>query len=281
MLSDRKQVRIISLGEIVVIDIIKTIQAFTGLIAKKKQAANPVEIGKVMGLFLQQNMKSINDFKLGSLNEIDFTQQMIDSLKKATDVELTVSEFDQAWNAMNPKLEQFEPLLKQTIEYNNLPKQQVIFISFTNPKDIKHLKSELEKSNIGYKIDNDQLVELGGIQLYTTYSSKKTKAELIETTIKKLNTKSSTKSSLANSMSNVLSLEQVKETELEIKYIRSVNSINDPILKDDLDKTNHEVEIKAAGFFVDTILWMKNEKTLSDVLRDPQKASNQISVAKL
>jgi hypothetical protein len=67
MLSARKQVRIISLGEVVTPDIMKTIQAFTALIAGKKQSSNPLEVGKSIGLVLQQNMKLINDFKLGKL----------------------------------------------------------------------------------------------------------------------------------------------------------------------------------------------------------------------
>src|SRR3990167_1090980 len=184
MLSARKQKKIISLGEIVTPDIMKTIQAFTNLIVSKKQASNPLEIAKSIGIVLQQSMKLIDDFKRGTLNETDFTEKMIASLKNATDIELTTDEFDQAWSAMCPKLEQFEPLLKQAIEYNS-PNQQIIFISFTNPKDIRHLAGELAKSNISYKIENDQLVEIGGIQLFTTYHSKQTKAELIETTIKK------------------------------------------------------------------------------------------------
>lgn len=281
MLSIRKQIKILSLGEIVTPDIRKTIQAFTDLIAKKKQAPNLADIGRSIGIVLQQNIKLIDDFKR-ILNEADFTKKMIDSLKNATDIELTINEFDQAWNAMSPKLEQFETLLKQAIEYNNLPKQQVIFISFTNPKDIRHLVNELQKSNIEYKIEKDQLVEIGGIQLFTTYGSKQTKAELIETTIKKLNTKSPTQSALANSMSNLLSFEHAKEAEsIDIKYIRCVNGINDPILKDCLDKTNEEVEKNAAGFFVDTILWKKDEATLSEVLCNSQVESKKIVVAKL
>jgi hypothetical protein len=83
-------------------------------------------------------------------------------------------------------------------------------------------------------------------------------------------------------MSTVLSQEQAKESEpLDIKYIRCVNDVKDPILKEDLDKTNQEVEKKAEGFFVDTILWMKREQTLSDVLRGHQVASRMITATKL
>jgi|SRR5579883_1023398 len=282
MLSARKQVKIISLGEVVTPDVMKTIQAFTALIAGKKQAANPLEISKSIGLVLQQNMKLLNDFKIGKLNEKDFTEQMIDVLEKTTEVKLTLQEFDHAWNAMNPKFEQFEVLLKQAVEYNSQPKQQVIFISFTNPKDIKNLINELESKKQNYRVVDDQLVEICGIQLHTTYATQQTKAELIETTIKRLNTKTPTQSTLANSMSNVVSREQTKELEpVDVKYIRGVNDIKDSLLKENFDKTNQAVEKKAEEFFVDTILWMKNEQPLSDVLRDQQVSSKLISAAKL
>jgi hypothetical protein len=279
MLLARKQVKIISLGEVVTPDVMKTIQAFTALIAGKKQSANPLEIGKSIGRVLQQNMKLLNDFKIGKLNEKDFTEQMIDVLEKATEVKPTLQEFDHAWNAMNPKFEQFETLLKQAVEYNSQPQQQVVFISYTNPIDTKNL-IELESKKQSYRVVDDQLVEICGIQLHTTYATQQTKAELIETTIKRLNTKAPTQSPLASSMSNVVGLEQTNEP-VDVKYIRGVNDIKEPILKDDLDKTNQAVEEKAEGFFVDTILWMKKEQSLSDVLRDQQVASKLISAAKL
>lgn len=286
MLSARKQVKIISLGEIVTLDIMKTIQAFTALIAEKlKQVNQPVnshEIGKSIGLVLQSSTKIIDDFKLGALNENDFTEKMINVFEKETTITLTTQEFDHAWNAMNPKFQQFEAFLKQAVEYNSQPNQKVVFISFTNPKDIRSLVNELKNNEQSYQVDDDQLVEICGIPLHTTYANQQTKAELIETTIKRLNTKVSTQSSLANSMSNVVSIEQAKEFEpLDIKYIRGVNNINDPILKEDLDKTNQTVEKKAAAFFVDTIIWMKQERSLSAVLSDQQVVSNQISATRL
>lgn len=271
MLSPRKQLRIISLGEIVTPHVMKTIQAFIALIAEKKKVANLAinlqEIGQSIGGVLERNKHLINNFKLGKLDEKDFTEQMIHELKKATTIEIDIHEFDDAWNAMNPKFEEFAALLKQAIEYHQ--KQQIVFISFTNPKDIRHLIKELEKNKQDYKVVNDQLIEIAGIPLYTTYAVNQNKTELIETTIKKFAGKS-LQSTLAKSMTNLLNLEKDQASELDIKYIRCVNNIQDPILKEDLDKTNQAIEKKTAEFFVETILWMKQEQSLSDVLNHPQ-----------
>jgi len=277
-----KQVRIISLGEIITPNIMNAIQAFTSLITGKKETGNPSEIGKAIGIVLQQNVNLINNFKLGKLDESDFTQQMIDALRKATGVELTISEFDHSWNEMNPQFNQFGALLAQATEYNSQPNQQIIFISFTNPKDIRNLIKELESNQQHYQVANDQLVEICGIQLYTTYTMQQNKAELIESTIKKLNTKMPYQSNLVNSISNVLSIEQARASEpLNIKYIRCVNDIKDPILKEDTNQTNQKVEKTAEAFFVDTIIWNKWEQSLSDMLNNQQVVSRQMTASKL
>jgi len=281
MLSSRLQLQIISLGEIVSPDISKTLLAFKNLIAEKKPSASPNEISKSIGRVLHENMELINHFKIGKLNEIQFTTKMITALKNATGVELAVAEFNDAWNAMNKTFEQFEGLLKEAIEYNKLPKKQIIFISFTNPKDLRHLEGELKKGGISYSTREGYLVEIGGIQLMTTCLAQKTKAELIESTIRGLNTRLPADSLLAKSMGNLFSLE-CKDFELiDTKYIRRTNRVDDPILKEDLDRTNLAVESTAAKFAVDTILWNPNEKTLTEALLNTEMVSRQIAVAAL
>ena len=94
MLSNRKKVRIISLGEIVTLDIMKTLHAFTALIAEKIQSNNLGEIGKKIGGVLQQKVNLINEFKLGKVSEVEFTSQMIVVLEESTGAKITVEEFD-------------------------------------------------------------------------------------------------------------------------------------------------------------------------------------------
>jgi len=278
MSSARKQIKIISLGEVITPNVMKTIQAFTDLIEKKR--GTQLETNNSISTVIQQNMHLINNFKLGTLDEKEFTEQIINALKKVTTIELSIDEFNNAWNAMNPSFDQFQALLKQAIEYNKQPNQQVIFISFSNPKDIRNITNELEKNQQQYKVVNDQLVEIGGIELHTTYAVKKNKAELIESIIKRLNSKSL--SPLANSMRNTLNLDQPIESEpVDIKYIRCINDVKDPILKADTDKKNQEVEKKTEEFLVETILWLKHQQTLSDALHNRLATSTMIPVSKL
>ena len=114
-------------------------------------------------------------------------------------------------------------------------------------------------------MQNGRLVKIDGIPLFTTYTEQKTKAALIEQVIKKLQTNNPSQSMLANSMSNILS-SQTPDT-LNIQYVHCENEIKNPVLKEeDLDEINQKVVNKAEELFVDTILWKKQEQSLSDVL---------------
>lgn len=277
------QVRLISLGEIITPDIMKCIQAFNMLIAEKKASSDLEEIGKSIGAVMQANMSLINQFKLGKVSEEDFNEQMIALLEKATNVKLTVDEFDGAWNTMNPVFKQYELALQQAIQYNKQPNQQIIFISFTNPKDIRFLMKQLDENNINYKVENGQLSEIAGIKLLTTYHEKKSKEDLIEDVIKRLLSKRASQSALASSMNNVFNAVGAETAEVpNILYIRGVNRLNDPILKEDLDRTNQKVEEKASLFYVDVVLWKKLEnQTLADVLNIQQRSLRQATTINL
>lgn len=273
------QARIISLGDIVTLNIAKTVGAFTTLIAGKKSESNPAEVGGLIGGVLQTNMNLINDFKLGKMTENEFNEKMIAVLETATGVKLSTVEFDSAWNAMLPTFNQFEALLNEAITFNKQPGQKIIFISFTNPKDIRHLVEQLKTNKIAYKTDGDQLTEIDGIKLLTTYAYKKSKAELIEVATKELRSSPAPQSSLATSMSAAaFNIDQYRPLDdaKDIKYIRAVNDLKDPVLKEDVDKTNEEVEKRVASFSIETIIWKKFEKQpFSDVL------NRQVPVRKL
>lgn len=279
MLSARNIVRIMNLGDIVTIDIRKVIQAFTSVIASKISSVNSEEIGKAVAGVLHKNMDKLNDFKHGVMNENDFTGYMISQLEAATSVRLTNKEFDDAWNSMNPKFQQFKDELLAVAAFNRIPGHRVIFISATNPKDIRHLVSELESNKIDYKVVDECLVEIDGIKLHTTYAARQTKAQLIEHVIKSQSTKPSSTSSLSCSLGALMSSTQLSEPEpTDIKYVRGVNNIQDPVLREELDSVNKQLEMKAETFKVETIIWMKQEKSLSDVLSDEKPVSRPVTV---
>lgn len=56
-------------------------------------------------------LKDLSDFKQGVISEEKFTTKIIIRIKEATQVELTLEQFDTAWNAMNPAFSEFAPLL--------------------------------------------------------------------------------------------------------------------------------------------------------------------------
>lgn len=277
------RVRIINLGEIVTLNIMKTIGAFITVIASKNPTSNPADIGQAIGSVLQANMSLINDFKLGIIDENDFNEKMISALEKATEVKLSIAEFDSAWSAMHPSFTQFEALLNEVIAFNTQPRQKVILISFTNTKDIRYLIDELLSHGIACKTDGDQLTEIAGIKLLTTYAAQKSKAELIEIAINELRLNPVAQGTFASSMGALFSVDQYKPLEShDIKYIRAVNDIKDPVLKDDLDKTIQEVEKQATSLAIEIIIWKKFEKqSLSDVLNSTPNTSRMLPASML
>lgn len=270
--------RIISLGEIVSPDLMKAINKFTSLIATKKSSTNFQEIGRAIGGVLGSKMNLINDLKLGKISESDFDSQMISALEQATEVKLSTDEFNTAWSALCPVYSQFSLLLNEVIDFNNKPGHKVIFISYTNPKDIRHLIEQLKINNVAYKTKDDELIEIAGIKLLTTYGSRKTKAELIDVANQQMRSDIVVQSPLASSMAAVFNHDQNGLNQSpDIKYIRGVNDVKDPILKEDLDKTNEDVERQANMFSIETIIWKKFEnQSLSDVLNSSQIPSRTV-----
>lgn len=282
MLSTRTQTTITNLGDIVMPNFAKMIDAFTTLFASKIPDAVIANVKASILNVVKQTTNIVTDVKHGTYNETGFTTKMIAALEQETGVKISFEEFDQAWNAMNPSYQQFQELLNLMIQHNQQPNQQVVFISFTNPKDMRHLNEELEKNHQPYQLENGELAEIGGIKLYTTYTRKQTKAQLIEDVIKNTMRKSQTQTPLANSMNNVFSLGKACEAETPtVLYLRGVNNVNDPVLKDELDKSNASVDNKVQEYLVDTILWMKDKQKLPDILREPMVVSKRIAAYKL
>lgn len=184
---------------------------------------------------------------------------------------------------MHPTFDQYEALLNEAIAFNNQAGQHIIFISFTNPKDIRYLTEQLKINGIPHKTDGEQLTEIAGIKLLTTYAAQQEKAELIVTAVKELRLKPIARGTLAASMSAVFNRNNDELRELpDIKYIRAVNDIKDPVLKDNLDKTNREVEQQASSLAIETIIWKKFEKqTFSEALNNSHIATRIISASML
>lgn len=263
-------VRILSLGEIVTQNQMKTLEELALLINPE----HPDYVKNALGIILQNGDTQIqlDKFKQGLITEQTFNSVMISKIKAEANKELTEKEFNKAWNAMNPKYAEFSTSLTEVIQANNQD-QKIVFISYTNPKDINQLINELQENKVAYTINETTgyLDSIGGIPLYLTYSEKKSKANLIQQVITEL------KQPKINSFS-IFSNSNSNSNSLDIKYIRGLQGISDPILKTLNDPIITEVESATQLQKIDTILWNKKDKqSFQDAINSPNHHLIQVS----
>lgn len=171
-----QNIRVMSLGEIVTPSMMKGVTALAALTSSPV----PVLLGVIGKL-----QKEIDSFKLGTVSETDFNNLFISAINSATDVIITTDQFDEAWGKMNPTYDAFMKNLQSTIKYNEKNNQKFILVSFTNPKDIRRLQTELEKNKVAHQTVTDEhekthLKSIEGVELLLTYKEKKIKVELVK-----------------------------------------------------------------------------------------------------
>jgi len=290
------QARIFSLGDIVTPNIPLIIGALIALIVTKypelkgKEGAIQAALGKV----LASKFAFIEEFKHGKVEENSFDEQMtaaiIAAIKEAMtlDIEISIAEFNTVWNKMCPVYKQFADNLNELITFNAQKGNKVVFISATNPKDMRHLRGELDDNKIPYKLDGEFLIEIAGIKLVTTYTTQKNKAELIKNEIRELRQNPLVKSALAASMNEILSSssEAASTPAIQIKYIHAANNVkelSDPILtviREDIDKNIDALEKQAIALSVEVDIWKKLEKQpLSAVLNATPAQKSELAAA--
>jgi hypothetical protein len=272
-----QKIRIISLGEIISPDIQKTLEAFSALLSDKLPGTTEKEIKGGIEKVLQIHVPLLNQFKLGNINEDDFSHKLIEAINSFFSVKITSDEFDDCWSKMYPDFESYEPLLRQAIEFNRASDQALIFISFTSPKDINHLTSELAKHHIPTDIHNDFLLSIDSIPLYTTYMCKKPKADIIKDVITSLK-----RTPILLPLNSLLFQSLMTgNKESDIKYICSNNRILEPTLKDDYQKTTQAAQETCTSFMVETIFWDKQHQSLQEVLLNPQLPQQAVAASRL
>lgn len=271
-----KKVRIISLGEIMPINLKNGIVALAKIIAEK--TGMPIEsimprVAKVAQAKAQ--MEAIDHFKQGLLTEVDFDDHMVKAYcdefqPELKDKAFTTEDFNQAWGTMNPEFGVYAGALASAIQFNETKGCQLIFISYTNPKDMRHLQKTLDDNSFPYQLDSQgQLCEIRGIALYTSYVNNCTKPDLITKAVKKV-------------MTDGPGLFAGNNAEIDIKYIHGVNGIQGmEAISKEFDVTNAAVQETAAGLHVDSILWNKQNMTLFNLLSDAEVVHGLINVAKL
>lgn len=269
-----KKIRIISLGEIVTPNLGNGLKALAEMIAERsgrelKQAFPQVQSA------VQKNFGAIEKFKQGLLSEDEFNETFINAIHAESGIQLAVDKFDFAWAAMNPKFADFRQTLEAALAFQNGEDQQLILISYTNPKDIRHLVNELHNNDVPYQLDAaGNLCEISGIKLHTTYANKATKSDLIKNVIIGLRQ--------SDSPRNRLFSEYKDDSESDdIKYIHGVNEIQFETLRKDFDDTNSSVQETAEKFKVDSILWNKKSVPMADILNEENPVHGMVSASAL
>lgn len=261
-----KKIRIMSLGDIIKPDISKTMRSFCELITKKNPTLTASESSRAVATVTQENKDKIEDFKTGKRAEEKFTEEMISALHQKTKVTLTTEEFDHAWSAMQPSFEEYSSLLQEVVDYHRQSDQEVIFISATNPKDIRKIMSELEANKFAYKEQNGEIREIAGIPLYTTYGSKQTKDELLKSVITQI------LNEIKQPKVPVSILFKPQQT-ADIKYISSDNLISNPALSAELAHQNARIKTMLAELGIGVLEWGKNKQSLTELLNEPQASA--------
>jgi hypothetical protein len=242
-------IRLLSLGEVVTQNQMKTLRAFSKLINPE----NPHESMKKIGEILQDPAikLTLDQFKLGFKTEDEFTDEMIGKITEQTGKILTRDEFDAAWNAMNPLFSEFQSRLVEVVSQQSA-EQKIIFVSYTNPKDMRHLTKELDKHGISYTRDciTGEINSVAGVSLHLSYTNKKSKAELISAVI--------TGEMTARTPSEGYSFFGTPSTPIDIKYVLGSSSDTDPLLR--------ALTEEAPEIGIETLLWNKTDQTFAEAL---------------
>lgn len=224
---------------------------------------------------VKTNFGAIEKFKQGLLSEDEFNKTFIEAIWTQSGIKITVNEFDSVWDAMNPPFTDFKQALDTALAFHNQEHQQLILISYTNPKDIRHLVNQLQMNNIPHEIDkNGNLSEISGIQLHTTYANKNTKSDLIKNVIIALRQSESQGNKFFSDANLPSPLD-------DIKYIHGVNDIEFETLRKDFDDTTSSVQVIAEKFRVDSILWNKKSVSMAKILNEENPVHGMVYASAL
>jgi len=239
------KIRIVNLGDVITQNQIETLLAFAAHINPTNPEAGQAVVRDILlGVHMQSDLA---EFKQGNMSENDFTQGTISKIENVTNIKLTKEQFDTAWNKMNPTHQEFSPFLNMLRDWHQ-GDQKIILISYTNPKDMRYLKSQLDEAKIEYTLDeNSQLNRIAGMPLHLSYTAKKTKAELIELALQQV---------LAPPSATLFG--SAPQQRSDIKYIRSVKGQEDPIIAQLAEESRQSAVDAAKTEGIETLFWDKN-----------------------
>lgn len=171
-----RQKWVMSLGDIVTQDRRKAMRLLFPLLQEHN-------IPKFLAFLNQQEEQGglIHQFKMGFMDESTFDAKMLDGIQEKTGLSLSVEQFNEIWQSMNPSFQEVASTL-EVLNANELRKQghELKIISYTNCKDIRHWQQELYENDQAYALHNGHLVGFAGFELACSYVEHKSKPELVE-----------------------------------------------------------------------------------------------------
>lgn len=269
-----RQVKIIRLHALIAPKILKMMRAFAKLILKKLDKKNR-EVNREwenekIDQFYYHFIYELQKLNSGRINEQQFIRRIIKQLYRDSGVELKSWEFVRAWSAIKPEFDEFSSFLQEAVAYHCQPDREVIFIAFTNAREMAYLKDVLWKNHQDYKEVDGQLSEICGIPLYTTYTQQQSADKLFESIILKIHSRKPPQSAFAYSWVSGLGFKSPTPEEHIIKYIDYFADIDGYADFDVNNFTYSFMEEIAEQHAVSLVEWDKNFSPLADALNNNQ-----------
>lgn len=175
---------VMCVGEVVKQDRNAAAAALVSILKNKYPDKNQsVVISAMFSLLLEQERGPegyIYLFKMGFMKESIFDQLMIDYFIKKLDITLTIEEFNQIWQATNPSFPDIQPWLTQ-IDVQKMRRNgyRFEFMTYSNPKDMRHLLEELQKYDQAYVLAQGDLIGFAGLPLACSFVKQKSTEEML------------------------------------------------------------------------------------------------------
>lgn len=173
-------------GEVVPQDRAKAINVFLPIAEQQKKPNSNLHIliVQMQSLFALQEIAPhghVHQFKMGFIDDSTFDTRMIACIKEQLGIDLSISQFNQIWQAANPDFSEIETGLRQ-VDAEKLRRNgyDLEFVSYTNPKDMARLADELKQHDQAYVLAKGQLIGLAGLRLSCSFLEQKTQLEMIQ-----------------------------------------------------------------------------------------------------
>ena len=176
---------VMAVGEVVRQDRSAAAPVLSDILAIKNIGADISDlVAKMFSLILEQEHGPegyIYQFKMGFMAEEIFDQRMIDSFAEKLGIQLSIEEFNQIWQATNPTFSEIQPLLSQ-IDAQELQRNgySMVFLAYTNRKDMRRLHEELQQHDQAYVSVNGDLIGFAGVPLACSFMKQNSTLEMLQ-----------------------------------------------------------------------------------------------------